>query len=51
MGLMFREAHAAPEKKLINEEYFILENDNAVSISTAHLQVISGRIPAPGQRD
>ena len=50
MGLMFREAHAAPEKKLINEEYFILENDGAVSISTAHLQVISGRIPAPGQR-
>ena len=50
MGLMFREAHAAPEKKRINEEYFILENDGAVSVSTAHLQVISGRVPGPGQK-
>ncbi len=50
MGLIFREAHAAPEKKRINEEYFILENDGATAISTARLQVISARAPKPGQK-
>jgi hypothetical protein len=43
MALTFREAHAAPEKKRINEEYFVLENDGATAISTAHLQVISAK--------
>lgn len=50
MALIFREAHAAPEKKKINEEYFILENDGATAVSTAHLQVISARAPRPGQK-
>ena len=50
MALMFREAHAAPEKKRINEEYFILENDGATAINTARLQVISTRVPRPGQK-
>jgi hypothetical protein len=43
MALIFREAHAAPDKKRINEEYFILENGGATAVSTARLQVISGR--------
>ncbi len=50
MSLIFREAHAAPEKKRINEEYFILENDGASAISTARLQVISARAAKPGQK-
>ena len=50
MALVFREAHAAPDKKKINEEYFILENDGATAISTAHLQVIGSRLPRPGQK-
>lgn len=43
MPLIFREAHAAPDKKQLNQEYFILENDGATAVSTARLQVISGR--------
>lgn len=50
MALVFREAHAAPEKKLINEEYFVLENDGASAVNTARLQVISSRVPKPGQK-
>jgi hypothetical protein len=50
MALIFREAHAAPEKKRINEEYFVLENTGATAISTAHLQVIVSRAPRPGQK-
>lgn len=50
MALVFREAHAAPEKKRINEEYFVLENDGATAVSTARLQVISARAPKPGQK-
>ncbi len=50
MSLIFREAHAAPEKKRINEEYFVLENTGATAISTARLQVISTRAPRPGQK-
>lgn len=50
MALVFREAHAAPEKKRINEEYFILENDGATAVNTARLQVISSRLPKPGQK-
>ena len=50
MALIFREAHAAPEKKRINEEYFVLENDGATAVSTARLQVISARVPRPGQK-
>ena len=43
MALLFREAHAAPDGKRINEEYFVLENSGAVAISTAGLQVVSAR--------
>ena len=50
MALVFREAHAAPEKKRINEEYFVLENDGATAVNTARLQVISSRVPKPGQK-
>jgi len=50
MALVFREAHAAPEKKRINEEYFVLENDGATAVSTARLQVISSKLPRPGQK-
>jgi hypothetical protein len=50
MALVFREAHAAPDKKRINEEYFILQNDGATAINTARLQVISSRLPRPGQK-
>ena len=41
MALVFREAHAAPDKKKINEEYFVLENTGGTAISTARLQVIA----------
>jgi hypothetical protein len=47
MALVFREAHAAPDKKRINEEWFILENAGASSVNTGGLQVIAGR---PGKR-
>jgi hypothetical protein len=43
MALVFREAHAAPDKKRINEEWFVLENAGASAISTAGLQVAAGR--------
>jgi len=41
VALVFREAHAAPDKKKINEEYFILENTGGTAVSTARLQVIA----------
>lgn len=47
MPLVFREAHAAPDKKRINEEFFILENTSATAINTHGLQVIQSR---KGQR-
>jgi hypothetical protein len=47
MPLIFREAHAAPDKKKINEEWFILENTGASAINTRGLQVLTGK---PGQR-
>lgn len=50
MGLTFREAHAASDKKRINEEYFVLENDGASAINTARLQVISAPPTRPGQK-
>ena len=43
MPLVFREAHAAPDKKRINEEYFILENDGASAVSTGGLSVLAAR--------
>jgi hypothetical protein len=43
MALMFREAHAAPDSKKVNEEYFVLENSGASAVSTAGLQVVSAR--------
>jgi hypothetical protein len=47
MALMFREAHAAPDKKKINEEWFVLENTGAAAINTRGLQVLSSKA---GQR-
>lgn len=47
MPLIFREAHPAPDKKRINEEWFVLENTGASSLSTAGLQVLAGK---PGKR-
>jgi hypothetical protein len=41
--LQFREAHAAPDKKRINEEWFVLENAGAASVNTGGLQVIGAR--------
>jgi hypothetical protein len=43
MALVFREAHAAPDSKRVNEEYFVLENDGAVAVSTGGMQVVSAR--------
>ncbi|HVR61995.1 MAG TPA: hypothetical protein VMU50_08855 [Polyangia bacterium] len=43
MALIFKEAHAAPDRKKINEEYFVLENTGASAISTGGLQVIAAR--------
>jgi hypothetical protein len=47
MPLAFVEVHAAPDKKKVNEEYFILANQGASAVSTAGLQVIVSR---PGKR-
>jgi hypothetical protein len=43
MPLVFREAHASADKKKVNEEWFILQNDGATSVSTAGLKVIGGK--------
>jgi hypothetical protein len=43
LALIFREAHAAPDKKKVNEEFFVLENTGGTAISTARLQVIASR--------
>jgi hypothetical protein len=43
MPLTFREVHATPDKKRVNEEWFILENAGASAVNTAGLQVISAR--------
>jgi hypothetical protein len=43
MALVFREAHAAPDKKRLNEEYFVLENTGGTAVSTAGLQVVAAR--------
>ena len=47
MPLVFEEVHAAPEKKLVNQEWFILANTGASPVSTAGLQVI---VNIPGKR-
>jgi hypothetical protein len=47
MPLVFEEVHAAPDKKKVNEEYFVLANTSASAVSTAGLQVIVSR---PGKR-
>jgi hypothetical protein len=47
MPLVFEEAHAAPDTKKVNEEYFVLANQGASAVSTAGLQVIVSR---PGKR-
>jgi hypothetical protein len=47
MPLIFEEVHAAPDRKKVNEEYFVLANTSASAISTAGLQVIVSR---PGKR-
>ena len=43
MPLTFREVHAMPDKKRVNEEWFVLENAGASAVNTAGLQVISAR--------
>ena len=43
MPLTFRELHATPDKKRVNEEWFVLENAGASAVNTAGLQVISAR--------
>jgi hypothetical protein len=43
MPLVFREAHATADKKRLNEEWFVLENTGASSVSTAGIKVITGR--------
>jgi len=47
MPLVFEEVQAAPDKKKVNEEFFVLANQGASAVSTAGLQVIVGR---PGKR-
>ena len=47
MPLVFEEVHAAPDKKKVNEEFFVLANRGASAVSTAGLQVIVSR---PGKR-
>ena len=47
MPLVFEEVHAAPDKKKVNEEFFVLANTGASAASTAGLQVIVSR---PGKR-
>jgi hypothetical protein len=47
MPLVFEEVHAAPDKKRVNQEWFILANTGASPISTAGLQVI---VSTPGKR-
>jgi hypothetical protein len=51
MSLVFREAHAAPDKKKLNEEWFVLENTGASAINTRGLQVLQGHLDrVKGQR-
>jgi hypothetical protein len=47
MALVFEEVRAAPDRKRINEEYFVLANRGGTPVSTAGLSVIVGR---PGKR-
>ena len=47
MPLVFEEVHAAPDKKRVNQEWFILANTGASPVSTAGLQVI---VNVPGKR-
>jgi hypothetical protein len=47
MPLVFEEVHPAPDKKRVNQEWFILANTSASPVSTAGLQVIVG---VPGKR-
>jgi len=47
MPLTFEEVHAAPDKKRVNEEWFVICNTGAVPVSTAGLQVI---VNVPGKR-
>lgn len=47
MPLVFEEIHAAPDKKRVNQEWFILANTGAAPVSTAGLQVI---VSTPGKR-
>ena len=47
MPLVFEEVHAAPDKKHVNQEWFVLANTGASPVSTAGLQVI---VNVPGKR-
>jgi len=40
MSLVFEEAHAAPEKKKVNEEWFVVANVGGAAINTAGLNVV-----------
>jgi hypothetical protein len=47
MPLVLEEVHAAPDKKKVNQEWFVLTNTGASAASTAGLHVIVSR---PGKR-
>ncbi len=40
MSLVFEEVHAAPDRKKVNEEWFVLANGGASAVSTTGLNVI-----------
>lgn len=40
MALVFEEVHPAPDRKKVNEEWFVLANQGASPISTAGLMVV-----------
>ena len=48
MPLDFREAHAAPDKKRVNEEWFVLENAGATA--DQHRRPAGDRRPRKGKR-
>jgi hypothetical protein len=40
MSLVFEEVHAAPDRKKVNEEWFVLANRGASAVSTTGLNVV-----------
>ena len=51
MSLVFEEVHAAPDKKRVNEEWFVLSNDGGSAISTSGLSVIVSKKGKRGSVD